>query len=158
MALSTKPTDTSPYQAPSAFSSHRRRRVRLHIPAALAWVSGGPCWAAGRQEKANQNLNIYIGMHHIVPGGAEPDCGVVLLFPPPPPFEGRRSWRAYTTWLPQDFCVTPQPQILPITTCPDFCFPPHPPKAFALYFYCGLSGGMRAKEVRAKQQLPKPLE
>lgn len=84
VALSTKLTDTSPNRVPSAFSSHRRRRVRLHIPAALAWVSGGPCRAAGRQEKANQILNIYIGTHRIVSGGAEPDCGVVLLFFFPP--------------------------------------------------------------------------
>lgn len=86
-ALSTKATDTSPNQVLSTLSNHRGHQVCLHVPAALAWVSGVPLWGCWEARKANQNLNIYTGTHRIVSGGAEPDWfGVLFVFCFPPPF------------------------------------------------------------------------
>lgn len=77
-ALSTKAIDARPNRVLSTLSNHRGHRVRLHLPAALAWVSRVPLWGCWEARKANQNLNIYTGTHRVVSGGADR-----WVFPPP---------------------------------------------------------------------------
>lgn len=79
-ALSTKAIDASPNRVLSTLSNHRGRRVRLHVPAALAWVSWVPLWGCWEARKANQNLNIYTGTRRVVSGGAD-RWVFPLLFP-----------------------------------------------------------------------------